>query len=184
MGTFGSGFGAGGAEEASGQSRQAGIRLSAHAVARVEGVEVRARQRVQRGECFRVAGGGRGGALPGEGLLFAGGREEQRVVFFFARFPFGTRSPRRHGHVGDQPFGEQLQAQQRVGVVAQRRLHRGGQQRAQRGVEVARLEDVEQVRLAECGGVAVPGAVVHRAAERVLAQLGGHARDVAERVWR
>ncbi len=148
----------------------------------VERVEGGARQRVQRGERFGAAGGRRRGALPGEGLLLAGGREEQRVVFFFVGFPFGLGASRLQGHVGDQPFGEQLQPQQRVGVVAQRGLHRGGQQRAQRGVEVAGDEHVVQVGLPERGGVPVPGAVVHRAVERVFAKLCGQRGDVGERV--
>ena len=91
------------------------------------------------------------GALPGKRRLLAGRCHEQRFVDLLGAF-FDRVAAR---HVGDQPLGEQLQAQQRIGVIAQRRVHRGGQQRAQGGVQVACLEDAEQARPLpawRCGG--------------------------------
>ena len=75
-----------------------------------------------------------------------------------------------------------MQAQQRVGVVVQRRAHRRWQQRAQRRVQVAGLKDVEQALLVERARAAPAGAVEDRAAECVAAQLRGEAGNVAERV--
>ena len=87
-------------------------------------------------------------------------------------------------HVRDQPLREQVQAQQRVGIVAQRRDDRRRQQRAQRRVQVARLQDPQQAGLAQPHGVAITRAVVDRAAEGVLAQLCGQAREIGESDWR
>ncbi len=149
----------------------------------VEGSEARGRLGVQRRERFLEPHGRRGAALPREQRLLAAGRDEQgfvdRLGAFHARF---FVAPARDGR--DEPLREQMQAQQRVGVAVQGRLHRGGQQRAQRGVEVAGLEDREQAGLGQRGGVPMPGSVIHRAAERALAQAGRQARHVARRVGR
>ena len=167
---------------AAGQFRHSAIELFCQAVSAVEGIEVGARQRVQRGERFGTAGRGRGGALPGETLLFAGRGREERVVRFFAGFLFGLGVAGSERHVGDQPFGEQVEPQQRSGFATQGGLHGGRQQGAQGRVQVAGLEDPEQPRFAERVAVAASGAVVDVTLQRVLAQAGVELRDVAERI--
>src|SRR6202035_462148 len=86
------------------------------------------------------------------------------------------------GHVRDVPLGEQAQAQQRGGVVAQGGSRGGRQQRPPRGIQVTRLQDSEQAELSERNRVAVSDAVVGRSSEAVLAKFGGQAGEVRERI--
>ena len=172
MGTFGSAPVGGGDADASGQGAQSGIRPVSNAVPESKG------RKSLRGCAFsaawasakRVLAGA--DALPRERELLAGRRGEQDFVDLLRAL--GARDA---GQVRDQPLREEVQPQERVRVVAQRRADGCGQQRAQRRVQVARLQDLEQTALAQAGGVASAGAVVDGAEQRVPAQPGGEPRE-------
>jgi hypothetical protein len=87
-------------------------------------------------------------------------------------------------HARDEALGDQVQAQQRVGVALQRRVHGGREQRPQRRVQIAGLQDVEHVELAHRHRVAPAGAVVGRPAEPVRAQALQQLGEVADRARR
>ena len=174
-----------GGAEASGQFSHDRDRPRLQRRGRVEGVEVRAGNGAQGAEGFFIAGrrrcraAARGTASPRRTW-----RRTARCSSSSLAARSGFRVGLDFGHIGDEPFGEQVEAQQRVGVVAQRRPHGRRQQRPQRGVEVARLQDQQQVELSERHRVAVAAAVIGGASELVLAQLGGQSRQVRRADWR
>ena len=140
----------------------------------VERVEVARGQRVQRAERFREARRRRRAALPREQRLLAGGRQEQRVPSS-VRGDLGCRAgPDRH--VRDRPSAIRLQAQQRIGIAAQRRANRRRQQRAQRRVEVAGLQEAEHFELAQGYRMALPGPSKTEPLSRCLRSRASSAR--------
>ncbi len=125
----------------------------------------------------------RGGAVrcQGNGVSSQVVVDEQRFVDL-PREPSSLGGFRGHGR--DQALREQMQAQQRVGVVAQRRVHRRRQQRAQRRVQVARLEDVEQAELVERDACRWPEPSYTEPLSACLRSCAARRGDVGRAGWR